>query len=55
MNNYESYKETDIPWLGEIPSHWEIKRANIVFEERVEKVSDKDYCKGEYEMINGIL
>ena len=43
MNNYESYKETDIPWLGEIPSHWEIKRANIVFEERVEKVSDKDY------------
>ena len=43
MNNYESYKEIDIPWLGEIPSHWEIKRANIVFEERVEKVSDKDY------------
>ena len=27
MNNYESYKETDIPWLGEIPSHWEINRV----------------------------
>jgi TYPE I RESTRICTION-MODIFICATION SYSTEM SPECIFICITY SUBUNIT len=31
MNNYESYKETDIPWLGEIPSHWEIKRVKRFF------------------------
>jgi len=31
MNNYESYKETDIPWLGEIPSHWGIKRVKRFF------------------------
>ena len=31
MNNYESYKETDIPWLGEIPSHWEINRVKRFF------------------------
>jgi len=23
MNRYESYKPTDIDWVGEIPSHWE--------------------------------
>ena len=41
MNNYESYKETDIPWLGEIPSHWEISNISHIFEERKEKNIDK--------------
>ncbi|BET15255.1 restriction endonuclease subunit S [Fusobacterium vincentii] len=31
MNNYEAYKKTDIPWLGEIPSHWETKRNKNLF------------------------
>ena len=31
MNNYEAYKKTDIPWLGKIPSHWEIKRVKRFF------------------------
>lgn len=25
MNRYERYKESGIPWLGEVPEHWEIK------------------------------
>ena len=39
MNNYESYKETDIPWLGEIPSHWETKKIGKIFDIRKEKNS----------------
>lgn len=43
MNRYESYKEVDLPWLKEIPSHWGVEKINLIFEERREKVSDKDY------------
>mgnify|MGYP003359524197 FL=1 len=25
MNRYERYKDSGIPWLGEVPEHWEIK------------------------------
>ena len=25
MNRYETYKDSGIPWLGEVPEHWEIK------------------------------
>mgnify|MGYP000392403946 CR=1 FL=1 len=39
MNNYESYKKTDIPWLGEIPSHWETKKIGKIFDIRKEKNS----------------
>lgn len=39
MNNYDSYKETDIPWLGEIPSHWETKKIGKIFDIRKEKNS----------------
>jgi len=31
MNNYEVYKKIDIPWLGEIPSHWEILANKYIF------------------------
>lgn len=30
---YEKYKDSGIPWLGEIPEHWEVKRAKWVFDE----------------------
>ena len=25
MNRYETYKDSGIPWLGDVPEHWEIK------------------------------
>lgn len=34
---YESYKDSRIAWLGEIPSHWELKRKKYLFSERVQK------------------
>src|SRR5690606_23878020 len=44
MQTYDSYKDSGIDWLGEIPSHWEVRRLGNWFEERREKVSDKDYA-----------
>lgn len=29
MNRYESYQDSGIPWLGEVPAHWEIKRLKF--------------------------
>ena len=43
MNKYENYREIGLPWLKEIPAHWRISKVNNMFEERREKVSDKEY------------
>lgn len=40
---YPEYKDSGTEWLGKVPSHWEIKRLGSFFEERRDKVSDKDY------------
>lgn len=31
MQTYDSYKNSGIEWLGEIPSHWEIRKNKYVF------------------------
>lgn len=33
MLKYESYQKIDLPWLSQIPDHWEIKRNKNVFTE----------------------
>lgn len=43
MERYENYKDSGEQWLGQVPSHWEIKRLGSYFIERRVKVSDKDY------------
>lgn len=43
MERYSSYKNSGVQWLGEIPSHWEVKRLASFFSERRVKVSDKEY------------
>lgn len=43
MERYNEYKDSGVQWLGEIPSHWEVKRIASYFIERRTKVSDKDY------------
>ncbi|MCQ9210236.1 restriction endonuclease subunit S [Granulicatella seriolae] len=40
---YEKYYDVDLPWIKEVPEHWRISKINANFEERREKVSDKDY------------
>lgn len=34
MATYASYKDSGEIWLGQIPSHWEMKRMKHIFEER---------------------
>ncbi|HHK5608659.1 TPA: restriction endonuclease subunit S [Neisseria cinerea] len=37
MRRYESYKDSGVEWLGEIPSHWELKRLKQLFVEKKHK------------------
>lgn len=43
MPRYEAYKDSGVEWLGEIPAHWNLTRLSTRFEERRQKVSDKDF------------
>lgn len=36
-------KDSGIPWIGEIPEGWEVKKIDNLYTLRNEKVSDKDY------------
>lgn len=40
---YPEYKDSGVDWLGSVPKSWKISRLGGVFEERREKVSDKDF------------
>ena len=40
---YPTYKDSGVDWLSELPTHWEARRLGFYFEERREKVSDKDF------------
>lgn len=44
MERYSEYKDSGVKWLGEIPSHWEVKRLGSFFSERKEKVSDQVFA-----------
>lgn len=35
MNRYERYKDSGIPWLGEVPEHWEVKRLKFMLSEKL--------------------
>lgn len=37
MENYASYKTTSIPWLPEMPKHWDLVGLNILFKDNKEK------------------
>lgn len=39
---YEKYKDSGISWLGEIPSHWQARRAKFLFDRKQRPVSDDD-------------
>lgn len=42
MQSYDSYKDSGIQWLGEIPSHWEMQRWRFLLVENNEKNTE---CK----------
>lgn len=43
LNPNVRMKDSGIPWIGMIPEHWEVKKIRTCFQERREKVSDKDF------------
>ena len=43
MNRYDNYKDSGLTWIQEIPVEWGLSKVNAVFDERREKVSDKEF------------
>ena len=43
VNPNAKFKATNIPWLPEIPEHWEMSKVSSHFRQRNVKVSDKEY------------
>lgn len=39
---YKEYKKVDIPWLDEVPSHWEIIRAKNLYKKENRPTRDED-------------
>ena len=45
MRTYDTYKDSGISWLGQIPSHWDVKRTRIVLAENTSVNSDASVTK----------
>lgn len=43
LPRYAEYKDSGVSWLNQVPAHWEVRRLGFYFQERREKVSDKDF------------
>lgn len=43
VKTYDKYKDSGIEWIGAIPQDWNITKIGQVYNERNEKVSDKEY------------
>ncbi len=43
MIKYSSYKKTNLEWLGNIPSNWDLQKVGKFFLERSEKVDDQSF------------
>ena len=43
LNPHVKMKATNIPWIKDIPEHWDMSKISSHFRQRNEKVSDKDY------------
>lgn len=40
MKRYDSYKDSGVKWIGEIPSHWQTIRIKWLLNERIERSDD---------------
>lgn len=56
MKRYNKYKDSGIPWVGEIPEHWEKRRCKDFLKEKKEQVGDN---KDNYTLLslttNGVI
>ena len=37
LNPYPAMKDSGVPWLGEVPEHWALRRTKTLLQERVQK------------------
>lgn len=44
MKRYEEYKATGTAWIPSIPMSWNMQKIGVLFVQRKEKVSDKDFA-----------
>lgn len=42
MKRYDKYKDSGIAWIGEIPQHWEVRKAKYMFEKNKRAVRPED-------------
>ena len=42
MRRYESYKDSGVEWLRQIPSHWDMQRSKFIFKKIERKVNEED-------------
>ncbi|WP_458070531.1 restriction endonuclease subunit S [Rhodanobacter sp. BL-MT-08] len=42
LARYLDYKASGLPWLGEIPTHWQVVQSRRYFSERKERAVDRD-------------
>ena len=37
LKPYSAYKDSGVPWLGEVPAHWELRRTKTLLDQRSDK------------------
>lgn len=42
MKAYPAYKDSGLPWLGQMPSHWQLSRGKWLFERMSRPVREQD-------------
>lgn len=42
LRPYPSYKDTDLPWLAQIPAHWDVQRAKFIFKKMSRPIREED-------------
>lgn len=52
---YEDYKKVDLPWVEEVPSHWEIERAKFYISSKKEINKDKKIMNVLSLTLNGVI
>lgn len=55
MEKYSEYKDSGVQWLGEIPSHWKIRRIKWLFREEDEKNVNLTYQLLSFSRNKGII
>ena len=54
MKRYETYKDSGIQWVGEIPSHWDVVKTSYLFDDIGSGTTPNTNDDSLYDTDNGI-